>query len=245
MTHFLVLLLALLIPFCLHTGALSSSFSSLGAAYKSYGFSYCFTCSIVDRGVDKPDDYSDEKVETVVDQIEKTPAPAPDPVAEKAHPNVIFIQLESYFDPARIKGLTYAEDPIPNFRALRDSCSNGFLTVPSLGAGTANTEFEVITGMTKAESGRIELHPEPYPSAELGQYIDAVIRPLCAGKNQTVALELSGLPGCVPMLDKLRVNQVLFNLLSNAVKYTPEGGHVCCEVRAAPAGPGRLALRMG
>jgi len=98
--------------------------------------------------------------------------------------------------------------------------------------------------MTKAESGRIELHPEPYPSAELGQYIDAVIRPLCAGKNQTVALELSGLPGCVPMLDKLRVNQVLFNLLSNAVKYTPEGGHVCCEVRAAPAGPGRLALRM-
>jgi len=142
------LLLALLIPFCLHTGALSSSFSSLGAAYKSYGFSYCFTCSIVDRGVDKPDDYSDEKVETVVDQIEKTPAPAPDPVAEKAHPNVIFIQLESYFDPARIKGLTYAEDPIPNFRALRDSCSNGFLTVPSLGAGTANTEFEVISGMS-------------------------------------------------------------------------------------------------
>ena len=61
---------------------------------------------------------------------------------------MIFIQLESYFDPERMKTLTYAEDPIPNFRALEATSSHGWLTVPSVGAGTANTEFEVLTGMS-------------------------------------------------------------------------------------------------
>ena len=40
-----------------------------------------------------------------------------------------------------------SEDPIPNFRKLMEQYSSGYLWVPSVGAGTANTEFEVITGM--------------------------------------------------------------------------------------------------
>ena len=36
---------------------------------------------------------------------------------------------------------------MPCFEALKESCSTGFFYVPSIGAGTANTEFEVISGM--------------------------------------------------------------------------------------------------
>ena len=136
------------LPLCLRTGVLSDSFLSLGAAYRAYGFVYSFTCSLVDRGVDKPDDYSEERVDGAVDDITEEPAPDPDPAAEDERPNVIFVQLESYFDPVRLTALNYSGDPIARFRALERTCSHGWLTVPSIGAGTANTEFEVLTGMS-------------------------------------------------------------------------------------------------
>jgi len=130
------------------TKSLSSGFANLHNAYEIYGFAYCFSSSLVDRGVDEPEDYSDNTVEEAVDKLDESPSPDPDPAAEKIKPNVIFVQLESFFDPSRIKNLTYAEDPISNYRALERTCSHGWLNVPALGAGTANTEFEVLTGMS-------------------------------------------------------------------------------------------------
>ena len=79
-----------------------------------------------------------------------TPSMAPSAsktVANEETPNIIMVQLESFFDPTQIIGTTYTADPIPTFRQLRESYSSGFLSVPSVGAGTANTEFEVLTGM--------------------------------------------------------------------------------------------------
>lgn len=63
------------------------------------------------------------------------------------HPNFVFVQLESFFDPTHISGIELSDDPIPTFRNLKEQCSSGFLTVPSVGAGTANTEFELLTGI--------------------------------------------------------------------------------------------------
>ena len=40
------------------------------------------------------------------------------------------------------------EDPIPNFRKMMKEYTSGYYKVPSVGAGTANTEFESITGMS-------------------------------------------------------------------------------------------------
>jgi len=83
-----------------------------------------------------------------------------------------------------------------------------------------------ILDMSKAESNRIELHPEPYTSEEFYSYIDSVFRPLCEEKNQRFVVEAVPVKGLIPVMDKLRINQVVFNLLSNAVKYTPEGGTI-------------------
>ena len=62
-------------------------------------------------------------------------------------PNVLFVQLESFFDPIEYEDLQMSEDPIPNLRKMFENYSSGYFKVPSVGAGTANTEFEVLTGM--------------------------------------------------------------------------------------------------
>lgn len=63
-------------------------------------------------------------------------------------PNIIFVQLESFFDPYTVAGLEISQDPIPYYRELTEQYTTGSLYVPSVGAGTANTEFEILTGMS-------------------------------------------------------------------------------------------------
>ena len=63
-------------------------------------------------------------------------------------PNIVMVQLESFFDPTLVNFLEFSQDPVPNFRSLMENYPSGYVTVPSVGAGTANTEFEVLTGMS-------------------------------------------------------------------------------------------------
>ena len=68
-------------------------------------------------------------------------------------PNIIFLQLESFYDVTNIEGYEYSNEPHPIYSLLKEKLPGGFLTVPSIGAGTANTEFEIMTGMDKAHFG--------------------------------------------------------------------------------------------
>ena len=100
-----------------------------------------------------------------------------------------------------------------------------------------------VLDMTKAESGKIELHPEPYSLEEFTSYIEAVIKPLCKERNQTFSLDKSGAQSEIaPRIDKLRFNQILFNLLSNAIKYTPEGGNIKLIISSKTAANHKVAL---
>lgn len=111
--------------------------------YSKYGFACCFTNTLLNNGISKPDDYSENAVHMMIDEIgyEETYQ------TDQRKPNVLVIQLETFFDPnyIDIEGLTFSEDPIPTFRALKENYPHGFLKVPSYGGGTANTEFEVLT----------------------------------------------------------------------------------------------------
>ena len=68
-------------------------------------------------------------------------------------PNIIFIQLESFFDVGYEKNLQFSEDPLPVFHSLQKKYSSGLVTVPTVGAGTVNTEFEILTGMRQHDFG--------------------------------------------------------------------------------------------
>ncbi len=88
-----------------------------------------------------------------------------------------------------------------------------------------------ILDMTKVESGKIVLHPEPYPIDEFEKYLKSVVVPLCKQRNISFEMvEPDKKPDRIMVADRLRINQIYFNLLSNAVKFTPEGGKVGVNV---------------
>lgn len=128
-------------------GLLEDRFSNIRLAYRAYGTPYCFGITLFDNGIDRPLDYTVEKVEKLVDNVEKKYAKLE--TKEKQTPNIIFIQLESFFDVTRMADLEFSEDPIPYFRSLMEQYTSGLVSTPSYGAGTVNTEFEVMTGMNK------------------------------------------------------------------------------------------------
>ncbi len=129
--------------FLFRTNLLSMTFPSMAAAYDDYGFAYCFSVSVIDRGIDEPEDYSEEEIRDIISDLPQTNAHE-----EEDLPNIIFIQIESFFDPNRFDTYEYTEDPMPFWTYLRDNYPGGLVTVPSIGAGTANTEFEIISGMS-------------------------------------------------------------------------------------------------
>lgn len=152
------------------TGVLALNFSNLRQAYRDYGFNYCFMSSLLSNGVKKPRGYSESKVNEVVHPTESESQTGEEPTTQSPDdnknkknepidtPNIIYVQLESLFDPTWLKGLDFSEDPMPNLRKLREEYSSGYYSVPSFGAGTANTEFETMTGMNLDDFG-----PGEYP----------------------------------------------------------------------------------
>lgn len=127
--------------------ALANNYTNISEAYENYGFVYCFANSLLDTGISKPEGYSEESVQQLKDDLQ------PKRNAVQKKPNIIMIQLESFFDVNTVKGLDFSTDPLPNFHRLQKNYSNGLLTVPTVGAGTVNTEFEVLTGMNQHDFG--------------------------------------------------------------------------------------------
>jgi hypothetical protein len=63
--------------------------------------------------------------------------------------NVILYLVESFVDPNDL-GVRYTAEPMPNVRAFRNTDIGGHAIVPEEFGGSANTEFEALTGMTMA-----------------------------------------------------------------------------------------------
>ena len=132
----------------------STYFANIAFAYQDYGLPYCFAASIFNTGISEPNGYTKEMVAEITNDGEMVKSTAD----TKKRPNVVIVQLESFFDTSEFKRLKTTIDPLPNLRKMAAEYSSGYCQVPSIGAGTANTEFEVITGMNLRYFG-----PGEYP----------------------------------------------------------------------------------
>ncbi|WP_413518093.1 LTA synthase family protein [Carnobacterium maltaromaticum] len=62
--------------------------------------------------------------------------------------NIIYIMNESFSDPLALNGMEIAKDPIPLTRHLMENNRSGSILSQGYGGGTANIEFEALTGFS-------------------------------------------------------------------------------------------------
>ena len=131
------------------TNTIDTYFPNLAYGYRDNGFPYCFVVTWLDKGVRRPDPYTSDSIRGIFTKKElNTTVGNTHNDGDEDHPNIIIIQLESFIDPTIANDIRLNQDAIPYYNKLRKEYSSGKIQVPSVGAGTANTEFESMTGMS-------------------------------------------------------------------------------------------------
>lgn len=113
------------------------------SVFNELGFPYCFTHHFTTYTVDKPEGYNRASAEG----WERGGANP----GQGAAVSVIVVMNEAFSDLTDQPMFTYSagDDPLKNLHAARESahCVFGHAVVPGFAGGTANTEFDVLTGM--------------------------------------------------------------------------------------------------
>jgi two-component system phosphate regulon sensor histidine kinase PhoR len=82
-----------------------------------------------------------------------------------------------------------------------------------------------LTELSRIETGRIKLKPEPVNINSLIEEVTARLSPQAERQQVSLSTELSfDLPPI--QVDKERIRQVIVNIVHNAIKFTPSGGRV-------------------
>jgi PAS domain S-box-containing protein len=98
-----------------------------------------------------------------------------------------------------------------------------------------------VLDISRIETGRLSLSPEPVPLDEVLREAQELIRPMAAERQIHVEEEPREKRQHV-LADRQRIRQVLLNLLTNAIKYNHDGGRVTISCRTADEDRLRIAV---
>ena len=97
----------------------STYFGNIAFAYEDYGLPYCFMASVFNTGINEPGDYSEQTIKEISKNGEINQSMTGR--SQEELPNIIFVQLESYFDVAEAEFFTTSKDASPNLRAMYEN----------------------------------------------------------------------------------------------------------------------------
>lgn len=105
-----------------------------------------------------------EYSQAAMQQIKNRYAQAADEINAQRSQNltdntVVMILSESFSDPNRVPDVHFGIDPMPNIRALGQTTTSGLMLSPGYGGGTANIEFQQMTGLNMANFSDTLLSP--------------------------------------------------------------------------------------
>ena len=139
--------------------------------YKTNGLFLSFFLNMNSAIVLPPKGYGEDQILNILNNVAKADNSQ---IAQKTStvprkkPNVIFLMSESFSDPTLLKNISFSSDPLPTFHSLLKNGKASWMLTPQYGGGTANVEFEVLTGfnMSFLPSGSIPYqqyvnHPIP------------------------------------------------------------------------------------
>ncbi len=116
--------------------------------YNHKGVVYCFIHFINSYEVAKPEGYDKKEIEKYIEEHKIDVSS----VTEKdvKRPNVVMIMGEAFADISRCGAFEFdseEDDPLRHYKRIEEeSIIKGYITVSSFGGGTANTEYDVLSG---------------------------------------------------------------------------------------------------
>ena len=131
--------------------------------YRYYGVITGFMTNLSNLEISKPEDYSEEAVNDILDKVQQsekfstgplypTSYSAATPKEEQVkQPTIIYVMDESYWDVSELEqyGIQFDTDVSANLHALQQTSAYGRAYSPSFGGGTCDVEFEALTGYSK------------------------------------------------------------------------------------------------
>jgi phosphoglycerol transferase MdoB-like AlkP superfamily enzyme len=130
------------------TTTLGAPVSEFKEMARAHGIVLSFLSELPSAFVNEPREYSKAQVERTTRAYTRDGASATGTTRRGGVSLVIYL-VESMMDP-RDLGVRFTSDPMPNFRAATASHPHGRAIVPHAFGGSANTEFELLTGMTNS-----------------------------------------------------------------------------------------------
>ena len=132
--------------------------------YNDNGFLIGFLYNLSKLQITAPDGYNEQKMAEIRSKLEtkKTESDAEKKPISDVSTNIIFILNESFYDPTLLAGDIYridGDDVTPNLHRIQDSTLSGHMYSVDYGGGTANIEYEALTGFTN-----YWLKTMPYPN---------------------------------------------------------------------------------
>jgi signal transduction histidine kinase len=99
---------------------------------------------------------------------------------------------------------------------------------------------ESLLTISRADAGRIELHPTVFSAMDLAREAAELFEVLIEEKQQRMMID--GDERATVAADRIVLRQALVNILHNAVKFSPAGGLISVRVRREPTGRVRLEV---
>lgn len=103
------------------------------------------------KTMDKPAGYSQQAMEEIAEKYTNAAQQINQNRTENlTDSTVIMLLSETFSDPTRVPGVSFSEDPIPYIRQLKTETTSGLMLSPGYGGGTANIEYQALTGLSMA-----------------------------------------------------------------------------------------------
>lgn len=119
--------------------------------YRQNGLIFSFLYFMGDTSVAEPTDYSEDNIRKIAEHYEKIKRDDKERKSlDEVADNIIVILNETFYDP-EILADYYPHnggDVVPNLHKIFRNYPSGYMYSPVYGGGTANAEFEVMTGLT-------------------------------------------------------------------------------------------------
>ena len=119
------------------------------ANYSKNGMISGLLYNLKSSAIERPNDYSEKKIADLYEKYSNLANGI-----NKARLgglneyNLIFVMNETFSDPMRLEGISISKDPIPFYRRYASEHIAGMILSQGYGGGTANIEFEAISGVS-------------------------------------------------------------------------------------------------